>query len=106
MRHKAGLSLLAVMALVASVAAWGAHRNSHLGRMFASVHAGDSEKQVQQLLGRPSRIEACGKSFGPPRANCTEYIYRDSFAPILPLYWSVKFGSGGHVVDTYVYQSP
>jgi len=74
--------------------------------MFNSVHVGASENQVVQLLGKPSRVEPCGKSFGTPMANCSEYIYRDSFAPIIPQYWSVKFDSSGHVLDTYVYKSP
>jgi outer membrane protein assembly factor BamE (lipoprotein component of BamABCDE complex) len=82
------------------------HRNSRLARMFSSVHPGASEEQVIQLLKRPSWVEPCGKSFGPLVENCWEYIYRDSFAPLIPQYWSVRFDASRHVQSTYVYQSP
>jgi hypothetical protein len=38
--------------------------------------------------------------------NCTEYIYRNSFAPLIPEYYSVRFDTSGHVVEKYVYSSP
>ncbi len=38
--------------------------------------------------------------------NCTEYIYRNSFAPLIPEYYAVRLDDGGHVLDTYVYESP
>ncbi len=106
MKHKAVFSLLFVIGLIASAIGWGMHRNSRLERMFKSVHAGASEKQVLQLLGKPSRVEPCGKSFGPSLANCIEYIYRDSFAPMIPQYWSVSFDTSGPVQKTFIYQSP
>jgi hypothetical protein len=58
------------------------------------------------VLGRPSWIEPCGKSFGKPKPNCAEYIYRNSFAPLVPEYYSVSLDTNGHVVDKYVYESP
>jgi hypothetical protein len=70
------------------------------------VNVGASNEQVLRLLGAPSWVETCGKSFGTPKPNCTEYIYRDSFAPLLPLYYSVSFDTSGRVVDKYVYSSP
>jgi hypothetical protein len=57
-------------------------------------------------MGQPSWIEPCGRSFGRHKDNCTEYIYRNSFAPVLPEYWSISFDRSDRVVDTYVYESP
>jgi hypothetical protein len=105
MRHKTAFSLLALM-VVLSAAGWGVYRNSRINRMFNSVRVKASEQQVVQILGKPSWVEPCGKSFGPQLPNCREYIYRDSFAPLVPQYWSVRFDSSGHVLDTDVYQSP
>jgi len=67
---------------------------------------GSSNQEVINLLGRPSWVEPCGKSFGTARPNCTEYIYRNSFAPLVPEYYSVSFDTSGHVIDKYVYSSP
>jgi len=51
-------------------------------------------------------VEPCGKSFGEAKPNCTEYIYRNSFAPFVPEYYSVSFDPKGQVVEKYVYSSP
>jgi hypothetical protein len=106
MRHKAAIFVLGFAVLVALIAAWGFHRNSRIDAGFRAVHVGASQTEVVRLLGKPSWIEACGKSFGEQKSNCTEYIYRDSFAPLIPEYYSVTFDSTGHVLDAYVYSSP
>jgi hypothetical protein len=106
MIRKIGFSLLVLAVLVASALAWGVYRNSRLDRRFDSVQAGATEKQMVELMGKPSWVEPCGKSFGTPLPNCHEYIYRDSFAPIISRYWSVQFDDGGYVLNTYVYTSP
>jgi hypothetical protein len=105
MRHKAAVLFLAFGGLVALIA-WGFHRNSVIAARFRAVHAGVSETEVVRLLGKPSWVEPCGKSFGTPRPNCTEYIYRDSFAPLIPEYHSVALDNSGRVLDDYVYSSP
>jgi len=106
MRHKAVLSALAVVAVIAVAFGWGLYRNSRVAVRYESVRVGASAQDVQRLLGRPSRVEPCGTSFGSPKANCTEYIYRNSFAPLIPEYYSVSFDTSGHVVDKFVYGSP
>jgi hypothetical protein len=106
MRHKATVFLLVFVGLIALIIAWGFYRNSRISSRFEGVRVGASNNQVLQLLGKPSWIEPCGKSFGTPKSNCTEYIYRNSFAPLLPEYYSVSLDSTGHVVDKYVYESP
>lgn len=65
-----------------------------------------SQAEVVRLLGTPSWIEPCGLSFGTPKPDCTEFIYRNSFAPLVPEYHSVSFDQSGHVVETYIYSSP
>jgi hypothetical protein len=97
---------IGTIAMVLVTCGYGMQRNSHISASLDSVQVGWSDSQVVQAVGKPSWIEACGKSFGMPKPNCTEYIYRNSFAPILPEYWSVSFDHGGRVVDTYVYESP
>ena len=106
MRHKTAVSVLAFVGLVVLSTAWGFHRNSRINKQFSAVHVGASEMEVVRLLGKPSWVEPCGKSFGTPKPTCTEYIYRNSFAPVIPEYYSVMLDSGGHVLDTYVYSSP
>ncbi len=106
MRYKAAVFVLALVGLVALTIAWGFYRNSRIDTRFSAVHVGVSEMEVVRLLGKPSWIEPCGKSFGTPKPNCNEYIYRNSFAPLIPEYYSVMLDSGGHVLDTYVYESP
>jgi hypothetical protein len=106
MRHKAAFLSLAVVGLIAVMLGWGFYRNSRLAARYESVSVGDSSEQVTRLLGTPSWVEPCGKSFGRPRPNCTEYIYRSSFAPLVPEFYSVSFDTSGHVVDKYVYSSP
>jgi hypothetical protein len=58
-----------------------------------------SEMEVVRLLGNPSWVEPCGKSFGPLKPSCTEYIYRNSFAPLIPEYYSVSLDNSGRVLD-------
>ena len=100
------VGILIVAGLAASFVAWGFYRNSRLDRQFEAVTVGASDAQVRNLLGRPSWSEPCGKSFGTPKPNCTEYLYRNSFAPLVPEYYSVKFDSNSRVIDKYVYESP
>jgi hypothetical protein len=106
MRHKAPFASLIFVWLIASVVGWGSYRNSRLSNRFELVTVGTSDEQVRHVLGRPSWIEPCGKSLGNPRANCTEYIYRNSFAPFVPEYFSVSLDTSGHVLEKYVYESP
>jgi hypothetical protein len=94
------------MSAVVAAGSFGLYRNSRISTNFNSVRGGWSDNQVVDKIGKPSWIEPCGKSFGTPKQNCTEYIYRNSFAPILPKYWSVSFDKSRRVVDTYVYESP
>jgi hypothetical protein len=106
MRHNAALLALAVVGAIAVMLGWGFYRNSRISSRYDAVSVGASDQQVVRLLGTPSWVEPCGKSFGTPKPNCTEYIYRNSFAPLLPGYYSVSFDTSGHVVDKYVYSSP
>jgi hypothetical protein len=106
MRHKAALLALAVVGAIAVMLGWGSWRNSRISSRYEAVSVGASDQQVVRLLGTPSWVEPCGKSFGAPKPNCTEYIYRNSFAPLLPEYYSISFDTSGHVVDKDVYSSP
>ena len=106
MRNKAAFLCVAVGGLVAAMLGWGFLRNSRIAARYKVVSVGASKEQVVHLLGTPSWVEPCGKSFGTPKPNCTEYIYRNSFAPLAPEYYSVTFDTSGHVVDKYVYSSP
>ena len=106
MRRKFSLGLIILVGLVVSFVGGGFYRNSIIGTRFEGVTVGASEVQVRHLLGRPSRIEPCGKSFGVPKPNCTEYLYRNSFAPIVPEYFSVRLDGSSHVIEKYVYESP
>ena len=106
MRRKSSIVVLVLVGLIASFAEWGFYRNSRISRRFEEVAVGTSDAQVRYTLGRPSWIEPCGKSFGPPKPNCTQYIYRNSFAPLVPEYFSVRLDASRHVIDKYVYESP
>ncbi len=106
MRHKAAFIVLVFVAMLAVATAWGFGRNALIERRFAAVHPGLSGIEVVRLLGKPSWVEPCGKSFGTPKPQCTEYIYRNSFAPLIPEYHSVMIDNSGQVLDTYVYSSP
>jgi hypothetical protein len=106
MRRIAAISLLAFVALVGTATAFAFVRNALIARRFAKVQVGTSEGNVRRALGRPSWVEPCGKSFGTPKPHCTEYIYRNSFAPLIPEYYSVSLDDTGHVLSTYVYESP
>src|ERR1700730_17392381 len=106
MKKKAAVLLLACGGVIAVSLGWCFDRNSRITAGYESVNVGASSEQVLRLLGAPSWVETCGKSFGQPKPNCTEYIYRDSFAPLLPVYYSVSFDPSGRVVDKYVYSSP
>ena len=100
------VGLLIVVGLAASSVVWGFYRNSRIDRQFEGVTVGASDAQVRNLLGRPSWTEPCGKSFGTPKPSCTEYLYRNSFAPFVPEYYSVRFDTSSHVIDKFVYESP
>jgi hypothetical protein len=106
MRNKAVFLCVAVVGLAAAMLGWGFFRNSRITARYEGVRVGASKEQVVHLLGTPSWAEPCGKSFGTPKPNCTEYIYRNSFAPLVPEYYSVSFDTSGHVVEKYVYSSP
>jgi len=66
MKRKFPLGLLIVVGLVALFVGWGLYRNSTIGTRFEGINVGESDVQVRHLMGRPSRIEPCGKSFGVP----------------------------------------
>ena len=102
----AALLAPAVVALLAVLLGWAFYRNSRIAAHLERVMIGSSNHEVINLLGRPSWVEPCGKSFGTAKPNCTEYIYRNSFAPLVPEYYSVSFDTSGHVIDKYVYSSP
>jgi len=104
--NKNRIFLLIGVAILGLAVAWEYFRGSRIENGFSAVHVGALEREVEGLLGRPSWIEPCGKSLGSPAPNCSEYIYRDSFAPLLPAYYSVRFDNRGHVIGTYRYSSP
>jgi len=106
MTRKFAVGLLIVVGLFALFIGWGFYRSSRISWRFEAVTVGASDAQVRHLLGRPSWTEPCGKSFGEPKPNCTEYLYRNSFAPFVPEYYSVRFDTSSHVIDKDVYESP
>jgi hypothetical protein len=106
MKRKFAVGLQIVVGLVALLVGWGFYRNYRIASRYEAVSVGAAKEQVEHLLGTPSWVEPCGKSFGTPKPNCTEYIYRNSFAPLAPEYYSVSFDTSGHVLDKYVYSSP
>ena len=106
MRSRANRLCVLIIGLTAAMLGWGFFRNSRIGAQFDRVNVGASKEQVVRLLGTPSWIEPCGKSFGTRKPNCTEYIYRNPFAPLVPEFYSVSFDTSGHVVDKDVYSSP
>ena len=103
---KAKVLLLGCIGVIALGVVWEYHRGSRIEAGFNAVHVGASEAEVTSILGKPSWIEPCGESMGNPVPHCTEYIYRDSFAPLLPAYHSVQLDSGGHVLAMRRYSSP
>jgi hypothetical protein len=106
MRNKAVFLCVVIAGLAAAMLGWGFLRNSRIAAQYVRVTVGESKEQVTRLLGTPSWVEPCGKSFGTPKPDCTEYIYRNSFAPLAPEYYSISFDTSGHVIDKYVYSSP
>jgi hypothetical protein len=42
----------------------GFWRNSRIAGRFDRVVPGTSDKEIEQILGKPSWIEPCGRSFG------------------------------------------
>lgn len=103
---KATEVVLVLVGLAALTIAWEDHRGSRIENAFSAVHVGATEPEVRHLLGRPSWVEPCGKSQGNPAPNCTAYIYRDRFAPLVPAYYEVRLGGDGHVLSTYLFVSP
>lgn len=100
-------SLLSLMFVgLALPLGWGFYRNSRIEAHFKKVTVGASSEVVQGLMGQPSWIEPCGESFGTTRPNCNAYIYRNSFAPLIPEYYSLSVDTSGHVIYKYVYESP
>jgi len=71
MKKKVTVLLLACGAVIASTLGWCLYRNSRITAGYESVNVGASNEQVLRLLGSPSWVEACGKSFGTPKPNCT-----------------------------------
>ena len=106
MRNKAARLALLVVGTAALILGWGFYRNYRMTTRYDAINVGASDWEVRRVLGRPSWVEPCGKSFGTRKPNCTEYIYRNSFAPLIPEYYSVSFDPNGHVLDKYVYSSP
>jgi hypothetical protein len=105
-KNKAFIFVPALLGMLALLIAWPFYRNSRIEKRFSDVHVGMSSAEVIRLLGKPSRIEPCGTSFGTSKPNCTEYIYNNSFAPLIPEYYLVTLDSSGHVLDTEAGSSP
>jgi hypothetical protein len=97
---------LGIVVLSALGLAGAAYRNSRLEAGFHEVLTGQSKEAVAHLMGKPSWIEPCGKSLGTPKLNCIQYVYRNSFAPFDPQYFSIMFDDTGHVQDKGNYVSP
>ncbi len=106
MRLRSAATLALVILLIGSAIAFACYRNTQLEKNFPRIHAGLTDKEVVAILGKPSWVEPCGKSFGDPKQNCTQYLYRNSFVPLIPEFYAVEFNSDRHVGDMYVYESP
>src|ERR1700721_3671608 len=72
MKKKGSILLLGAVGAIAVTLGWCFYRNSRITAGYERVRVGASDEQVLRLLGAPSWAEACGKSFGTPKPNCTE----------------------------------
>jgi hypothetical protein len=73
-KQKAAVLSLSCLGLIAVTIGCGIYRNSRINARHDGVNIGASSEQVVLLLGTPSWVEPCAKSFGTPKPNCTEYI--------------------------------
>jgi hypothetical protein len=93
--------------LILTVICWRAYRLHEIRSGFAQVQLSDSKQQVIKKMGRPKRIEKCGAYFATAMPGCVdEYVYADQWAPALPEYWILSFGSNGTVIGSNRLASP
>jgi hypothetical protein len=75
------------------------------------VAVGATQPEVIHLLGKPKKIESCGRFLGSlpkdiPTHCANEYVYASPFAPLLPQYYVVRFDDTGRALETANLPSP
>jgi hypothetical protein len=86
-------------------------RDHRLYTNFEKIQNGMSEREVIRLMGKPTRVENCGKIWAPvPKSElqgCVEELfYASPFAPALTQYYVIRLGAGQRVVEVAPYSSP
>jgi hypothetical protein len=96
---------------VAGVAAWaraGHERNQRYSSRFGLIVRGTPRSKVIDIMGRPSREDACRPDLVPgvPPGCADEIVYSDAFAPLDPQYWVVRLDRRGTVIENTWTASP
>jgi hypothetical protein len=110
---------MAIIGLVLTIAAWVAWkeiRSRRLERAFSQIHVGQTQSEITQLLGRPTRMvgplpshwcdatPVAEQYASAEERRCTQQWQYD--LAFVPACLSVCFDSGGQVDSTYKYVSP
>ena len=102
------LALLCLLLALSIWIGWKVQRNRRIESGFELVKVGDSPADVIAAMGKPNEIEPCNTFLpGNIPAKCqVEFLYKDSFAPIVPEYFIIHFDSGGRVLERIPLSSP
>jgi len=111
MKRTLALTLACVVLVGILWLAWALLRDHRLSSNFHKVQNGMPEREVIRLMGKPTRIENCGKFWAPvPKSElqgCVEELfYASPFAPALPQYYVIRLGADQRVVEVAPYSSP
>jgi len=96
----------AIATVLVAAVMWAYHHDRKLERNAALVNLGDPNETVRELMGDPTREEACGTLALAPQSCAEEYVYRFYFSIFRPQYQVVWFDRAGRVVGEQHLQSP
>jgi|HubBroStandDraft_1064217.scaffolds.fasta_scaffold204140_2 hypothetical protein len=86
---------------------WPFVRVNKLEHSFSLVNDNDAKSLVLERMGPPWKDEGCGQYLGGQPTGCAEeFIYAHPFAPYVPEYWVVDFGSNHRVINHVHLVSP
>jgi hypothetical protein len=97
---------VAVAVILIIAGTWAHHHDRKLERNAALVNLGDPNETVRELMGDPTREEACGRVTLAPQSCGAEYVYRFYFSIFRPQYQVVWFDHAGRVIGEQHLQRP
>jgi len=85
---------------------WAYRHDQKLEHNAELINLGDPNETVREVLGEPTRDDACGSVTPAPQTCADEYVYRFYFSIFQPQFQVVWFDHDGKVMGQQHVQQP